>query len=131
MPDTLISKNSPHSVAETIDRLSAAVESAGAKIFARVDHAGGAASVDMALRPTQMLMFGNPKLGTPAMQSAQTLGLELPLRVLAYQNEAGDVIVSYNNPMDTAAAHNADADLDVFKKIAGALEALTNKAISG
>jgi uncharacterized protein (DUF302 family) len=126
----MITKNSPHSVAETIDRLSAAVEGAGAKIFARVDHAGGAATVGMDLRPTQMLMFGNPKLGTPAMKSAQTLGLELPLRVLAYQNVDGKVIVTYNDPMDTAAAHNADADLDVFKLITGALDKLTNKAIS-
>jgi uncharacterized protein (DUF302 family) len=130
MGDTMISKSSPHTVAETMDRLSAAVEGAGAKVFARVDHAAGAATVDMELRPTQMLMFGNPKLGTPAMLSAQTLGIELPLRVLAFQDESGQVIVTYNNPMDTAAAHNADAELEVFKMMTGALDKLTDKAIS-
>jgi len=81
----LITKTSPHSVSETIDRLTAAVEKAGAKVFARVDHAKGAMTVDMELRPTEMLMFGNPKLGTPALQAAQTIGLDLPLRVVAYE----------------------------------------------
>jgi uncharacterized protein (DUF302 family) len=130
MAEKMISKVSAHTVTETMDRLSAAVEGAGAKVFARVDHAAGAATVDMDLRPTQMLMFGNPKLGTPAMLSAQTLGLELPLRVLAYQDDKGQVIVTYNNPLETAAAHNADVDLEVFKMMSGALDKLTNKAIS-
>ena len=79
----MIAKTSPHSVSETMDRLEAAVTAAGATIFARVDHAAGAGKVDMELRPTQLLIFGNPKLGTPAMQDAQTAGLDLPLRVLA------------------------------------------------
>ncbi len=128
--ESMIAKNSPHSVAETIDRLAAAVEGAGAKVFARVDHAAGAASVDMELRPTQMLMFGNPKLGTPAMLASQTMGLDLPLRVLAYQTEDGSVVVTYQNPADMAKAHGADADLEVFKKMTGTLNKLTDKAIS-
>lgn len=128
--ENMITKSSPHTVAVTIDRLAAAVEGAGAKVFARVDHAAGAATVDMELRPTQMLMFGNPKLGTPAMLASQTLGLDLPLRVLAYQAEDGSVVVTYQNPGDMAKAHGADADLEVFKKMTGALDKLTNKAIS-
>lgn len=128
--DTMITKTSPHSVAQTIDNLEAAVEGAGAKVFARIDHAAGAESVDMELRPTQMLMFGNPKLGTPAMQAAQTIGLDLPLRVLAYQAEDGSVVVTYQNPSAMAEAHGAKADAKVFKMMSGALNKLTDKAIS-
>jgi uncharacterized protein (DUF302 family) len=128
--ENMITKTSPHTVAVTIDRLAAAVEAGGAKVFARVDHAAGAANVDMELRPTQMLMFGNPKLGTPAMLASQSMGLDLPLRVLAYQAEDGSVVVTYQNPADMAKAHGADADLEVFKKMTGALSKLTDKAIS-
>ena len=80
----LIDKVSPHSVTQTMDRLAAAVDAAWATVFARVDHAAGAAKVDMDLRPMELLIFGNPKLGTPAMLDGQTAGLDLPLRVLAY-----------------------------------------------
>ncbi|WP_216635968.1 DUF302 domain-containing protein [Neptunicoccus sediminis] len=128
--DPMITKTSPHSVAETIDRLATAVEGAGAKIFARVDHAEGAKSVDMELRPTQMLMFGNPKLGTPAMQAQQTIGLDLPLRVLAYQTEDGSVLLTYENPADMAKSHGADSDMEVISKMSGALDKLTNSAIA-
>lgn len=126
----LITKTSPYTVAETLDRLTTAVKGAGATVFARVDHAAGAATVDMDLRPTQMLMFGNPKLGTPAMLATQTIGLDLPLRVLAYQAEDGSVFVTYQDPADMAKTHNADANLEVFKKMSGALDKLTNAAIA-
>ena len=129
MADMMITKTSPHSVSDTMDRLSAAVEGAGAKIFARVDHAKGAASVDMELRATQMLMFGNPKLGTPAMLQAQSMGLDLPLRVVAYEGEDGSVTVSYYDPASLAKLHGADPEAKVFKMMTGALDKLTNKAI--
>ena len=80
----LVAKVSPHDVPTTMDRLESAVEAAGAEVFARVDHAAGAEKAEMELRPTQLLIFGNPKLGTPAMQDAQTAGLDLPMRVLVY-----------------------------------------------
>ena len=91
MSADLVTKTSPHSVSDTMDRLEAAVTGAGATVFARVDHAAGAAKVDMELRPTQMLMFGNPKLGTPAMLDGQTAGLDLPLRVVVYADAEGVV----------------------------------------
>lgn len=125
----LIEKSSPHSVAVTIDRLQAAVEGAGATVFARVDHAEGAKSVDAELRPTEMLMFGNPALGTPAMQDAQTAGLDLPLRVLAFENAEGQVLVVYHSPETLAKAHALPADADYLKKMSGALNALTDRAI--
>jgi uncharacterized protein (DUF302 family) len=126
----LVTKNSPYSVSETVDRLQSAVEDAGAKVFARVDHAAGADSVGAELRPTQMLMFGNPKLGTPALQLSQSSGLDLPLRVVVYETEAGDVILAYHPPSDLAEDHGIPADAEVLAKMTGALDALTGKAIA-
>jgi uncharacterized protein (DUF302 family) len=126
----LVTRTSPYSVSETVDRLQAAVEGAGAKVFVRVDHAAGANSVDAELRPTVMLMFGNPKLGTPAMQLSQSSGLDLPLRVVVYETEAGDVVLAYHPPSDLASDHGIPADAEVLAKMTGALEALTGKAIA-
>ena len=126
----MITKTSANSVGETIDRLVAAVEQAGVKVFARVDHAKGAASVGAELRPTQMLMFGNPKLGTPAMQAGQSMGLDLPLRVVAWQAEDGTVMVGYHDPADVAALHGLPADHPTIAKMQGALNKLTGVATS-
>ncbi|MBE9475972.1 MAG: DUF302 domain-containing protein [Proteobacteria bacterium] len=124
----LITKSSAHSVSVTIDRLVAAVEGAGAKVFARIDHAAGATKVGQDLRPTQVLMFGNPKLGTPALQAGQTSGLDLPLRVLAYEDANGKVFVAYHNPSELSDTHGIPADAGVLAKMAGALDKLTGKA---
>lgn len=124
----LISKTSAHDVPTTIDRLAAAVENAGAKVFARVDHAGGAASVGAELRPTQMLMFGNPALGTPAIQAAQSAGLDLPLRAVAYEDADGKVYLVYHDPASLAETHGIPADAEVLAKMTGALNNLTNAA---
>lgn len=126
----MIHKTSPHSVDVTIDRLAAAVEGAGATVFARVDHAGGAAGVDMELRPTQLLIFGNPKLGTPAMQDAQTAGLDLPLRVLAYADDKGVVHLTYWDPAGLAEAHGLPADAAYIGMMTGALDKLTSQAVA-
>ncbi len=125
----LITKQSAHSVSVTIDRLAAAVEGAGAKVFARIDHAAGAASVDMDLRPTQMLMFGNPKMGTPAMLADQSIGLDLPLRVVAYEDAEGKVFIAYHAPSQLTEDHNIAADAGILAKMTGALNKLTNKAV--
>jgi len=125
----LVTKQSAHPVNETVDRLVAAVEGAGAKVFARIDHAAGAKSVGMELRPTQMLMFGNPKLGTPALQAAQSTGLDLPLRVVVYEDADGKVLVAYHAPAELAADHGVPTDAPVLKKMTGALDKLTNKAV--
>jgi uncharacterized protein (DUF302 family) len=126
----IVHKMSPHSVSVTIDRLAAAAEGAGATVFARVDHAAGAAKVDMDLRPTVLLIFGNPKLGTPAMLDGQTAGLDLPLRVLAYADAEGAVHVTYHDPASLAAAHGLPADAEYIKMMTGALDKLTSKAIA-
>jgi uncharacterized protein (DUF302 family) len=126
----LITKPSAHSVSVTMDRLVSAVEGAGAKVLARIDHAAGAAKVNMELRPTQMLMFGNPKLGTPALLAGQTAGLDLPLRVVAYEDANGQVFVAYHDPSELSDNHGIPADAPVLKKMTGALDKLTNKAIA-
>ncbi|MEM6940758.1 MAG: DUF302 domain-containing protein [Pseudomonadota bacterium] len=126
----MVQKASPHTVAVTMDRLAAAVEGAGAKVFARVDHASGAASVDMALRPTQLLIFGNPKLGTPAMLDSQSAGLDLPLRVVAFEGADGVVQVAYHAPATLAATHGLPADAKYIQMMTGALDKLTSKAVA-
>lgn len=126
----LVHKTSPHSVTETMDRLVAAVEDAGATVFARVDHAAGAANVDMELRPTELLIFGNPKLGTPAMQDGQTAGLDLPLRVLAYADGEGVVHVTYHAPATLAETHGLPSDAKYIQMMTGALDKLTGAAVA-
>jgi len=125
----LITKKSAYTVSETVDRLAAAVEAAGARVFARVDHAAGAQSVGKDLRPTQMLMFGNPKLGTPALQAAQSAGLDLPLRAVVYQDAAGEVFLAYHFPSTLSAVHGIPADAEVLARMTGALNKLTDKAV--
>ncbi len=101
----LITLPSAHDFATTLDRLVTALQTKGVTIFARVDHAAGAASVNMALRPTTLIIFGNPAAGTPLMQSAQTAGIDLPLKALVWQDADGAVKLSYNDPSWVAARH--------------------------
>ncbi|MEP4194134.1 MAG: DUF302 domain-containing protein [Aliishimia sp.] len=126
----MITKTSPHSVAQTMDRLQAAVEGAGATVFARVDHAAGAAKVEMDLRPTQLLIFGNPKLGTPVIQADQAAGLDLPMRVLVHEAADGSVQVSYHAPASLSEDHSVPAETPVLKMMTGALGKLTDKAVA-
>ena len=125
---TFVTKTSPHDVGTTMDRLVAAVEGAGATVFARIDHAGGAARVGEELTANQVLIFGNPKLGTPMMQSAPTMGLDLPLKVQVYQAADGTVQVVYRSMDSLATEHGADSP--ALAKAAGALEKLTGKAVA-
>jgi len=121
-------KTSPHDVATTMDRLAAAVEGAGATIFARIDHAAAAATVGQDLAPNQVLIFGNPKLGTPMMQSAPSMGLDLPLKVQVYRAADGTVQVIYRGMDGLATEHGADSP--ALGKAAGALNKFTDKAIA-
>lgn len=125
----MVKVESPYSVAETIDRLEAAVTGAGAKVFARIDHQKGAASVGEKMPGATVLFFGNPKLGTPAMQAGITMGLDLPLRALAYEDD-GKTYLVYHDPSAVAAMHGVTSDAPVLKKMAGALKKLTGKAVS-
>ena len=126
----IIERTSPHSVADTADRLESAVEGAGATVFARVDHAAGAESVGEELAPTVMVMFGNPKLGTPAMQAAARAGLDLPLRVVIFEADDGTVTLAYHDPADLAEDHDIPADAAVLEQMRGALANLTEAAVA-
>ena len=114
---------------ETMERLVAAVKAKGLYVFARIDHAAGASEVGMALRPTELLVFGNANGGTPLMQAEQTLGIDLPLKALVWQDEAGATWLSYNEPGWLAKRHALGADVDgVTGALAGALKALAKAA---
>ena len=96
---------SAHGPRETMDRLEAAVRSKGMTVFARIDHSAGASAVGMSLNPTEVLVFGNPKGGTPLMQSVQTIGIDLPLKALVWQDTSGGTWLSHNDPAYLAERH--------------------------
>lgn len=109
-PDNgLVTIASAHGVGATIDRLKAALEAKGMTVFARIDHAAGATAAGMALRPTELLIFGSAKAGTPLMQAQQAIGIDLPLKALAWEDAAGKVWLSYNEPAWLAARHGLGA----------------------
>lgn len=93
----IVTVESRFSVAETIDRLADLAQRAGLLVFARIDHRAGARDVGLELRPTQLLIFGNPRGGTPLMQDRQLAGIDLPVKALAWENENGKVWLSYND----------------------------------
>jgi len=116
-------------VGATMDALVEAVEGAGATVFARVDHGAGAAGVDMELAPSQLLIFGNPKLGTPPMQANALAGLFLPLKVLVYEDGDGQVWLAYEDPEETLDdLEGIDDDAAYIQKMRMALIKLTEAA---
>jgi uncharacterized protein (DUF302 family) len=128
----LITISSVFPVRETIDRLSARVTSLGLNIFARVDHAAGAAKVGMPLRPTELLIFGNPKGGTPLMQDQQTAGIDLPIKALAWEDADGKVWLTYNDASWIAERHGLGREsADAVKAIASGVSALAHYAAAG
>lgn len=124
----MITKKSAHSVAVTMDRLEVAAKEKGAAIVARVNHAAAAAKVDMPLRPTEVLLFGNPKLGTPLMQSNQQAGFDLPLKVVAWEDAAGTVWVGYNAPSALAVQYAINDRAETVQKMASVLDQITAQA---
>ncbi|MDF0599782.1 DUF302 domain-containing protein [Psychromarinibacter sp. C21-152] len=118
------------SVPEVANRLVVAVEDAGALVFARVDHAGGAATVGMELQPMELVVFGNPRLGTPAIREAPMAGLVLPLRVLVYTDGDGTWL-AYQDPGEMIAEVGGAADAASVAPIRKALEKITATAAGG
>jgi uncharacterized protein (DUF302 family) len=130
--DGLVTLPSVHDFATTLRRLTQALEAKGLTIFAAVDHAAGAASVGMTLRPTTMLMFGNAAGGTPLMQAAQTVGIDLPMKALVWQGEDGGVWLSYNDPAWIAGRHGISGGAaPAVAGLSGALAAFARHATSG
>jgi uncharacterized protein (DUF302 family) len=105
--DGLIAARSPHPAKTTMDRVEAAAKSRGLIVFARIDHAAGAARIGKTLRPTELLIFGNPQGGTPLMECAQTFGIDLPLKALVWEDASGQVWLGYNDPQFLAQRHGA------------------------
>lgn len=123
----LITHASPYSVAETLERLEAILHSKNITVFARVDHSGEAAKVGLTMPPTQLLIFGNPKGGTPIMIAAPLSAIDLPLKALAWQDTGGKVWLSINDPRYLQSRY--DLSDEVLKPIAG-IEALILEAIA-
>ncbi|HZE26332.1 MAG TPA: DUF302 domain-containing protein [Terriglobales bacterium] len=130
MPDTknngLVHTSSIYSVVDTLRRLETLLEFNGLTIFARVDHSGEAAKVGLQMRPTQLLIFGSPKGGTPLMQAAPTVAIDLPLKALVWEDEHGKVWITHNSPEYLQQRHGFPEEL--VKNIAGA-GALIQKAV--
>ncbi len=110
--DGLVTIESQFAVSETIDRLESALKARGITVFARIDHGAGAAAVGLPLRPTELLIFGNPRGGTPLMQANQTIGIDLPLKVLAWQDASGQSRLTYSDPVWFAQRHHLGSATD-------------------
>jgi uncharacterized protein (DUF302 family) len=123
----MVHLGSARSVAETMSRLKAAVAAHGIAILAHIDHSGDAAKVGLKMRPTELLIFGNPKAGTPLMLASPTLALDLPLKALIWEDSAGKVWLTYNSSEYLQERHNVPSDLmgniagavTIFKQVAG------------
>ena len=121
--DGIISKRSHGSVSETLDRLEAILRSKGITIFARIDHSGEAEKVGLKMPPTQLLIFGNPKGGTPVMLAAPLAAIDLPLKALAWQDDDGAVWLSYNDPQYLERRFGlAGDDIKTIAGIGGSIE---------
>ena len=119
-PDGLVTQSSSHNVGETMNRLVAAVLARGMTVFARIDHGKGALDAGLELRRTELLVFGQAKGGTPLMQAAQTVGIDLPLKALCWEDEAGVVRLGFNDPAWMARRHGVEA------AVATAIGAMSN-----
>jgi uncharacterized protein (DUF302 family) len=130
-PEGLMSIRSAYGPKETMDRLEAAVRSKGMAVFARIDHAAGAVEAGLTLRPTEVLVFGAAKAGTPLMVAAPTIAIDLPLKALVYQDESGVTWLAYNQPSWLQRRHGVGAALDANVAAMGeGLDRLT-KAVAG
>lgn len=131
IPDELITSGSAFDPRETMDRVAAAVTKRGITILARIDHAAAAEKVGLKLRPTEVLIFGNPVAGTPLMQAAQTIGIDLPLKMLVWQDEAGKTWLAYNDPRWLAKRHGIESVVaQNLEGMAAALAAIAKEATS-
>src|SRR3982074_517569 len=124
----LTSMRSKFGPKETMDRLEATLRPKGMKVFARIDHASGATEAGLELRPTELIIFGNARGGTPLMQSVQTVGIDLPLKALVWEDASGTTWLSYNEPGWIARRHGVANAEPVVSKMTAALRAMSRKA---
>lgn len=126
----LITIKSKYDVETTMDKLQSKIENAGMTIFKRVDHTAGAERVGLSLRPTLLLIFGNPKVGTPLMNCSQALAIDLPQKALVWADAQGDVWLSYNDPAYLKRRHKTDGCDAVFEKVTKVLDKFASMATS-
>lgn len=117
----LVNVKSNHDVTTTADNLESALTSKGMTVFTRIDHAKGASSVDLEIRPTEVVIFGNPKVGTPLMQCQQTVAIDLPQKALIYKDDQGQTWLTYNDPAYLNQRHNLEQCSEVLDKVSAAL----------
>lgn len=126
--DMMVQRLSGQSVQVTMDNLEKLVLQKGLQVFARIDHAAGAKAVGLDLPPTQLLLFGNPKAGTPLIQSNPAIGIDLPLRVLVWEDPGGKVWIGYKDPAALAALYGITEHPEIVVNMTGLLEGLTAAA---
>lgn len=134
MPDSLCviqgltSVQSSFGPKATMDRVEALIQARGLNVFARIDHAAGAAEVGLPLAPTDLIIFGNARGGTPLMQSVQTVGIDLPLKILVWQDAANNTWISYNEPSWIARRHGVAGRESTIDKMADLLASIAREA---
>lgn len=127
--DGLIVVESPHDPERTMDRLETVVQERGLNVFARIDHSAGADRIGKSLRPTEVLIFGNPKGGTPFMACAQSVGIDLPLKALVWEDAESRTWIGYNDPAYLAARHGVE-DCGVVPSLQKALKSMTTEVVA-
>jgi uncharacterized protein (DUF302 family) len=128
MAENLTTLESKFSVKETADRLAAVVEEKGLKVAARIDHAAGAKAAGMEMPATEVVMFGNPKLGTPLMLANPQLAIDLPMKVVVWQDASGKVMVGYVEPAELGKRHSLSGQDEIIQKMSGALAGFAKQA---
>ncbi len=118
----LVNVKSTHSVKETADRLETALTNKGMTVFVRIDHTAGAKKAGLTLPPTELVIFGNPKVGTPLMQCSRSVAIDLPQKALVWEDDQGQVWLTYNDPTYLAERHAITGCEAVLEKIGGALQ---------
>jgi len=129
--DGLIALKSSRGPKETMDRLVAEIEAKGLTVFARIDHAAGAEAAGLTLRPTELVIFGNAKGGTPLMQANQAIGIDLPLKALVWQDASGSIWLSYNDPAWLAQRHGLSQEVEAPVKAMTAMLGAVARAATG
>ena len=127
--DGLVAVKSPHGAKATMDKMEELVKQRGLIVFARIDHAAGAAKIGKPLRPTELLIFGNPQGGTPFMECAQSVGIDLPLKALVWEDATGQVWLGYNDPAFLAQRHGVPQCL-VVENLRKALTGIADGAVA-
>ncbi|MDO6453973.1 DUF302 domain-containing protein [Neptunomonas phycophila] len=128
--DSLVKYESIYSVKETADRFENIAKNKGLTVFTRIDHQQNAANVGLELRPTEVIIFGNPKVGTPLMQCSQDVAIDLPQKVMITEDSNNKVWLSYNNPNYLVQRHSIEGCDEVIKKVSGVLGALSTAAVA-